>query len=70
MVLAPGTGVTATTDGLGGSLNVGLATGGDAVEPLPPRPRTARVPDPTTSISHFISWEGRSSGPPGLASLD
>src|SRR5262249_45375424 len=31
MVLAPGTGVTASTDGLGGALNVGLATGGEAL---------------------------------------
>jgi predicted extracellular nuclease len=31
MVLAPGTGITASIDGLGGSVNTGLSTGGEAL---------------------------------------
>jgi predicted extracellular nuclease len=69
MVLAPGTGVTTSTDGLGGSVNVGLATSGDALYLY------LTGPDGTSAGSDniyldFISWEGGANGPPGLTSLD
>ncbi|WP_017655601.1 ExeM/NucH family extracellular endonuclease [Fortiea contorta] len=71
MVLAPGTGVTVSTDGLSGSTNTGLATGGDALYLyLPGADGNSGGTD--NIYLDFISYEddGGAIAPTGLADLN
>ena len=63
MVLAPGTGVTASTDGLGGSLNVGLATGGEALYLYRPGPDGTSAGTDNVYLD-FVSFEADGGDPP------
>lgn len=69
LVLAPGTGVTASTDGLGGATNLGLATGGDGLYLYLPGPNGDSSGTDNVYLD-FISWEAGATGPPGLVHID
>jgi len=70
MVLAPGTGVTASVDHLGGTLNAGLSTGGDALYVyLPGADGNSAGTD--NIYLDFVSWEkDEAVAPAGLADLN
>jgi predicted extracellular nuclease len=71
MVLAPGTGVTASVDGLGGSLNTGLAQGGDALYLYLPGPDGTSAGTDNVYLD-FVSWGSQSptpDAPGGIANL-
>lgn len=69
LALAPGTGVTASIDGLGGSLNLGLATGGDALYLYLTGPDGSSAGTDNIYLD-FVSFEGHATGPAGLVSID
>lgn len=69
MTLAPGTGLTASTDGLGGSTNLGLANGGDAIYLYLPGPNGDSSGTDNVYLD-FVSYEGGATGPPGLVHID
>jgi hypothetical protein len=70
MVLAPGTGVTTSVDHLGGTLNAGLSTGGDALYVyLPGADGNSAGTD--NIYLDFVSWESDEAvAPAGLADLN
>jgi hypothetical protein len=70
MVLAPGTGVTADVDGLGGKVNVGLSTSGDAIYVYLPGPNGNSTGTDNVYLD-FVSWEDDNDAaePRGLADL-
>ncbi len=69
MVLAPGTGVTSGVDRLGGILNAGLSTGGDALYLYLPGPDGGSAGTDNVYLD-FISWEeDEATAPAGLADL-
>jgi hypothetical protein len=70
MVLAPGTGVTTSVDHLGGTLNPGLSTGGDALYVyLPGADGNSGGTD--NIYLDFVSWEkDEAAAPAGLADLN
>jgi uncharacterized repeat protein (TIGR01451 family) len=69
LVLAPGTGVTAVTDGLGGSINTGFSNSGEAFYLYLPGP-DGNSSGMDNIYLDFISSEGGASAPPGLANID
>lgn len=73
MVLAPGTGVTTGSDGLGGSFNAGFGNGGDALYLYLPGPNGTSAGTDNVYLD-FISWEGGGSpaaaAPAGIAFID
>ncbi|WZI66393.1 MAG: ExeM/NucH family extracellular endonuclease [Gloeotrichia echinulata IR180] len=69
MVLAPGTGVTVSVDGLGGSTNTGLSTSGEALYLyLPGADGNSGGTD--NIYLDFISSEGGGNAPDGLVNLN
>jgi predicted extracellular nuclease len=70
MVLAPGTGVTTSVDGLGGSVNTGLSTGGEALYLyLPGADGNSGGTD--NIYLDFVSFEADGGdAPPGLVDLN
>ncbi len=70
MVLAPGTGVTLSADGLGGATNAGLSTGGEALYLyLPGADGTSAGTD--NQYLDFISFEADAGDPPaGFADIN
>ncbi|GEM_PF-1847938 len=70
MTLCPGTGVTATTDGLGGSLNLGLAAGGEALYLYLPGPDGSSAGDDNIYLD-FVSFESDGGeAPAGLVDIN
>ena len=70
MVLAPGTGVTASVDGLGGSLNTGLSTSGDALYAYLPGPDGSSAGIDNIYLD-FVSYEDdQALPPPGMVDLN
>jgi hypothetical protein len=69
MVLAPGTGVTTGVDGLGGSINAGLSTSGEAIYVYLPGPDGSSQGADNIYLD-FVSWEDDGAdAPAGLADL-
>ena len=70
LILAPGTGVTLGPDGLGGSVNPGLANGGDALYVYLPGPDKTSAGTDNVYLD-FVAWEDGdgAAAPPGLANL-
>lgn len=70
MTLCPGTGVTPSTDGLGGSLNLGFATGGEAMYLYLTGPDGTSAGDDNIYLD-FISFENDGGEPPaGFADIN
>jgi predicted extracellular nuclease len=70
MTLAPGTGYSATVDGLGGSLNTGLSTGGEAIYVYLPGPDASSAGTDNVYLD-FVSYEtDGGDAPPGLADIN
>jgi hypothetical protein len=71
LVLAPGTGVTAGSDGLGGAVNTGLANGGDALYLYLPGPDGSSAGKDNVYLD-FVSWEDDDDavGPAGQTDLN
>lgn len=70
MVLAPGTGVTASVDGLGGTLNTGLSTGGEALYLYLPGPNGNSSGSDNIYLD-FVSFESDGGdAPAGLTDLN
>jgi hypothetical protein len=71
MVLAPGTGITAAVDGLGGSLNSGLSNNGDSLYVYLPGPDGTSAGTDNVYLD-FVSWEDddHAAAPAGLADLN
>jgi hypothetical protein len=71
MVLAPGTGVTVSADGLGGATNVGLSNNGDSIYLYLPGPNGTSAGNDNIYLD-FVSWEkdDDAAAPPGLADLN
>jgi predicted extracellular nuclease len=63
LVLAPGTGVTASVDGLGGTLNLGLSTGGEALYVYLPGPDGSSAGTDNIYLD-FMSFEADAGDPP------
>ena len=69
LVLAPGTGVTTSVDRLGGTLNFGLSTGGDALYVYLPGADGNSAGTDNVYLD-FVSWEDDEAvAPAGLADL-
>lgn len=70
MVLAPGTGVTGSTDGLGGAFNAGLAVAGEALYLYLPGPNGNSSGTDNIYLD-FMSFEADAGdAPPGLADVN
>jgi hypothetical protein len=70
MVLAPGTGITGSTDGLGGSFNAGLAVGGEALYLYLPGPNGNSSGTDNIYLD-FVSFEADGGDPPpGMVDLN
>lgn len=71
MVLAPGTGVSAGVDGLGGTVNSGLSTNGDSLYLYLPGPDGTSAGRDNIYLD-FVSWEDddEAAAPDGLADLN
>ena len=70
MVLAPGTGFTLGTDGLGGSANAGLAVGGEALYLYMPGPDGTSAGTDNVYLD-FVSFENDAGDPPpGMVDLN
>lgn len=69
MVLAPGTGVTTSVDGLGGSLNTGLSTSGEALYLYLPGPDGNSAGTDNIYLD-YISSESGGNAPTGLATTN
>jgi predicted extracellular nuclease len=70
MVLVPGTGFTLDTDGLGGAVNPGLSTGGEALYVYLPGPDGNSAGTDNIYLD-FVSYEGDAGDPPsGLVDLN
>jgi len=70
LVLAPGTGVTVSADGLGGAINPGLANGGDALYVYLPGPDRSSAGTDNVFLD-FVAWEDGDGAvaPSGLGNL-
>lgn len=69
MVLAPGTGVTVSADGLGGTTNTGFSTSGEAFYLYLPGPDGTSAGTDNIYLD-FISSEGGGTAPPGITNLN
>ena len=71
MVLAPGTGVAVSVDGLGGATNVGLSNNGDSIYVYLPGPNGTSAGNDNVYLD-FVSWENDddAAAPSGLHDLN
>ncbi len=70
LILAPGTGITTTTDGLGGGTNTGLSTSGEALYVYLPGPNADSSGTDNVYLD-FVSYEADAAdAPAGLADLN